>query len=145
MQSFRRGEYNIPANYRGNAFTADEPPIITDTPQSEPERARETRQSEEETTEQLRVGEQAPFALAEAEECGREEKHTERRDEKKESKEPKEGILRSILSHFERGFEFEDLLLLGLIFLLLQGGGKDDTKNRDEMILILAFLFLCGF
>ena len=26
QMTFRRGEYNIPANYRGNAFTADEIP-----------------------------------------------------------------------------------------------------------------------
>ena len=27
VQSFRRGDYTIPANYADNAFTADEPPI----------------------------------------------------------------------------------------------------------------------
>ncbi len=63
----------------------------------------------------------------------------------KESGAPRESLLRSLLSRFERGFEFDDLLLLGLILLLLQSGSGDRKDSKDEMVLILAFLFLTGF
>ncbi len=128
VQSFRRGEYNIPANYRGNAFTADEPPII----EAEPPKsaANETQNISVEAAEP-KCDDAHDVCECACKDC-------------RESKQaPREGLLRGILSHFERGFEFDDLLLLGLAFLILQG--SDDSKSRDEMILILAFLFLCGF
>lgn len=42
------------------------------------------------------------------------------------------------------GIELDDILLLGLIFLLANGRG-DDCENSDDLLLILGLLFFMGF
>ncbi len=135
-QDFSRGEYNIPANYVGTAFTTDK------TSSQSPEEAvhyeyapKDSELLKESISESKAESDHLEEALC----AGLQKSHP------KESGAPKESLLRSLLSRFERGFEFDDLLLLGLIFLLLQGGSGDRGKNKDEMVLILAFLFLTGF
>lgn len=124
-RSFRRGEYNIPANYKGNAFMADEVPHIDEA------------QPAERVDEEIKPRKADDMAESVETVC--------RTDGSKKPDKAREGILRSVISRFERGFEFDDLLLIGLILLMLHGEKRDGDKNNDEMILILALLFLIGF
>lgn len=51
------------------------------------------------------------------------------------------------LQHFPfgHGIGFEELLLLGLIFFLLQEGeGQENRGDLDETVLLLAILLFCG-
>ncbi len=153
QQSFRRGEYTIPANYAGNAFTADEIPdidcTIAELPQDEA--AKNTcniiceEKSENTIAEQQICCENAanqteyctqncPCAKEKAEctENGKEE-------------EPRRGIFRDLLGRFDRGFELDDLLLIGLIILLLNSDKDECEGSRDEIIILLALLLLSGF
>ncbi len=117
MQSFEMGGYSIPANYRGNAFTLDEPP--TDTCPAGCESA---------ATE---IEAAPPKCLSEA----------QRESECERSHSKQNGILSGILGRFSRGFELDDILLIGLIVLLLQ----NDCERRDETVILLALLLLGGF
>lgn len=136
-KGFSHGEYNIPANYVGTAFTADEASSLG---------------TVEEAASYEYVPKDSEIAEKVISEAKPESGPTKealcvgfQKADHKESGAPKESLLRSLLSRFERGFEFDDLLLLGLILLLLQSGSGDRGKNKDEMVLILAFLFLTGF
>ena len=122
MQSFRRGEYSIPANYRGNAFTLDEVPTVSHTEESE--------QCEAPTPQIIQSA--PPKELSEA-----------RCADVCVNVPPKRegGLISDLLSRFTRGFELDDLLLIGLIILLLQ----NDCDRRDETVILLALLLLCGF
>ena len=119
MQSFEMGGYSIPANYRGNAFTLDEPP----TP---------TNESECEECHTCEIEAAPPKCLSEAQ-C---------KDDCKRGSDKKDGgLLSGILGRFSRGFELDDILLIGLIVLLLQS----DCERRDETVILLALLLLGGF
>ena len=117
--SYKSGEYNIPANYRGNAFNAD---ISSEYehPRNEPCEKCSDQDMCENTPEPQKI------------ECS-------------EHAPPKTGLLRSIISRFERGFELDDLILIALILLILQSGNGDSKIGKDETLLILGFLFLSGF
>ena len=116
-QSFERGGYSIPANYRGNAFTLDEPPTLSDTPECE------------ECCTEIEAA--PPKCLSEAQRENGCEKTPDRQ----------RGLLSGIFDRFSRGFELDDILLIGLIVLLLQ----NDCERRDETVILLALLLLGGF
>ncbi len=158
MQSFKRGEYSIPANYSGNAFTADEIPdlknIQAEISENEPISKADfpviTEQKEENPTFGIPTeknyhppletpcmrGYQCPTEHHEHGECC---------VNQQESEKPRKGIIRDLLTRFERGFELDDLLLIGLIILLLNSGTDDCDGSRDEIIILLAFLLISGF
>lgn len=120
IQSFERDGYNIPANYRGNAFTLDEPPTDTGVPECD---------------DCLCVSEieaAPPKCLSEAQRGNDCEKTPDKHGG---------GLLSGILGRFSRGFELDDILLIGLIILLLQ----NDCDRRDETVILLALLLLGGF
>ena len=144
IQTFRRGQYSIPANYAGNAFTADEEPDI--------------RENSSENTAADNTGPESVINPCET--CGAEplkreplpetvcpcaaqphEKHAECDTREKE----RSGLLGGILSRFERGFELDDWLLIGLIILLVNGDKKGCDDSRGEIIILLALLLLLGF
>ncbi len=122
MQSFRRGEHIIPANYAGNAFTLDEEPCL----------------SEDTVIHQDDI-------LCPVAESASLEKETEAQYENStiscSEKEGERGLLSGLFSRLSRGFELDDILLIGLIILLLQS----DCENRDETVILLALLLLVGF
>ena len=122
IQSFRRGEHMIPANYAGNAFTLDEEPCPT--------------------PETIIVQDDIPCpssetALPDKEVGAQCERVTDSHFEKSQEK----GLLSGLFSRLSRGFELDDILLIGLIILLLQS----DCENRDETVILLALLLLVGF
>lgn len=126
VQSFRRGDYTIPANYAGNAFTADEPPI-------------ESMVEDQTTSNAAEPEENSPTESA----CQsyREKDETNTCD----AKSKKEGrLISGLVSRIERGFEFDDILLIGLIILLIREN-KDCREKNDEIIILLAILLLVGF
>ena len=118
MQSFEMGGYNVPANYRGNAFTLGEPPTLTN-----------TSECDECCTAEIEAA--PPKCLSEAQ--------RENVCEKEHVKQS--GLLSGILGRFSRGFELDDIILIGLIVLLLQ----NDCERRDETVILLALLLLGGF
>lgn len=122
IQSFRRGEQMIPANYAGNAFTLDEEPCPTP----------ETIIVQDDIT--CQIAESAPPDNESVSECERTaDSHSPQKEEK--------GLLSGLFSRLSRGFELDDILLIGLIILLLQS----DCENRDETVILLALLLLVGF
>lgn len=126
VQSFSHSEYNIPDNYRGNAFSADELPFITDTGDKPSDKSEQNTQP---------AACQCPLIKEEDKSCGEGEKcHKE---------EPKrKGLLGGILSRFDNGFALDDLLIIGLILILLNGDRDGCPENRDEVIILLALLLL---
>ena len=58
-------------------------------------------------------------------------------------REEHQGLLGGLLSRFGN-FELDDLLLLGLIFLLSSNRGND-CENSDDLLLILGLLLFMGF
>lgn len=119
-QSFERDGYSIPANYRGNAFTLDEPPC-------------EDECRDQPTCSECSYKEAAPPEYI-----------PEARHQKDCDKVPQKhggGLLSGIFDRFSRGFELDDILLIGLIILLLQ----NDCDRRDETVILLALLLLGGF
>ena len=126
------GAYNIPANYSGSAFKTED--IKTEAPLSE---------------ELNSIGSSASEAVNESASACVSEPCTDSLPPslhgKKERGAQKESLFRTLLSRFERGFEFDDLILLGLILLILQGENDCNKNSKDEIILILGFLFLAGF
>lgn len=121
MQSFRRGEHIIPANYAGNAFTLDDDPK-TDGSLIDTDADAITAYNEElvPPTPEAKQDDAVP-AFA------------------KKDKEP--GLLSGIFTRLSRGFELDDILLIGLILLLLQG----ECERRDETVILLALLLIVGF
>lgn len=119
-QSFERDGYSIPANYRGNAFTLDEPPC------------------EEELAEHPNCSE-CSYKDAAPPKCIPEVRHQNHSD--KVPQKHGGGLLSGIFDRFSRGFELDDILLIGLIILLLQ----NDCERRDETVILLALLLLGGF
>ncbi len=119
-QSFERDGYSIPANYRGNAFTLDEPPY------------------EGEPTEYTSCSE-STYKEAAPPKCIPEARHQSSCD--KVPQKHGSGLLSGIFDRFSRGFELDDILLIGLIILLLQ----NDCERRDETVILLALLLLGGF
>ena len=67
----------------------------------------------------------------------------DRRPEKPCEPPEKRGILGSLFGK-NSSLEIDDILLLGLIFLLANGRG-DDCENSDDLLLILGLLFFMGF
>ncbi len=67
---------------------------------------------------------------------------SDHRDEHRRGKHDDKGILGGLLGRFGN-FDLDDLLLLGLIFLLANGRG--DSDNSDDLLLILGLLFFMGF
>lgn len=65
-------------------------------------------------------------------------------DTKKDEPHRSGGLFSGILSRFDKGFELDDLLIIGLILLLLNGDKSGCAENRDEVIIILALLLLGG-
>ncbi len=122
IQSFRRGEHIIPANYAGNAFTLDEEPCLSE--------------------ETLIHRDDIPCPVAET---ASPKKETEAQYEDSavtcHVKERENGLLSGLFSRLSRGFELDDILLIGLIILLLQS----DCESRDETVILLALLLLVGF
>ena len=57
-------------------------------------------------------------------------------------KQRKDGILGGLLGKFGN-FELDDLLLLGLIFLLVSNR-SDESENSDDLLLILGLLLFMG-
>ncbi len=145
QQSFRRGEYTIPANYSGNAFTADEIPDLSYTGNNQESDSPFPHEAQNEIPVSAaevccdNVGSQAescrqncPYTM------GNEQCHHA-------AEEPRRGIFRDLLARFDRGFELDDLLLIGLIILLLNSGKDECESSRDEIIILLAFLLISGF
>ena len=64
------------------------------------------------------------------------------RDEPRHGKRNDKGLFGGLLGRFGN-FELDDLLLLGLVFLLANGRG--DSDNSDDLLLILGLLFFMGF
>ncbi len=159
MQSFKRGEYSIPANYAGNAFTADEIPDFKNTPdgigESEiiPEAASPVNtELKEEEAQVFTIPKEEKKIVPPVQPCmqgGRcPVEHHECHEScinHHESEKPRRGIFHDLLTRFERGFELDDLLLIGLIILLLNSGKDDCDGSRDEIIILLAFLLISGF
>ncbi len=116
--NYKSSEYNIPANYRGNAFNAD---ISTEYEHPHEVSSEKCRDSD--------IGNIVPTL----------------KSEYSEHASPKTGLLRSLISRFERGFALDDLILIALILLILQSGSNDTKIGKDETLLILGFLFLSGF
>ena len=114
LQTFRSGGNTIPANYAGNAFTAGEE-ILPDAPVFEPE------------------ADDAPKTQTPA------VHEALRRDDPPR----RGGLFDDLIARFSRGFELDDLILIGLFFLLLRSG-EDRGGDRDELILLLALLFFTG-
>lgn len=163
-QSFRRGEYSIPANYRGNAFSADEIPNLENYINKPPESTDFTEEninSQKDKYQELNTSQQIsphnyehikttdlPYREekeeTECSSCNVECKNCENKSKRKDNNSEK-GLLGSLLSRFNRGFSIDDWLLIGLVILLLEGGSDDDESHRGEIIAALAFLFLSGF
>lgn len=130
-QSFNRGDYTIPADYRGNAFTADEVPKV-------------------DTSCHIACEETAPIC----EICGNTDTGdtceiensiapaSKSPDCPNDKGEGRKGLFGKILSKFDRGFELDDLLIIGLIVILLNGDKSKCPENRDEIIILLALLLL---
>ena len=117
QRSVPPAEVNIPQNYAGNAFRY--PPIGGLTPaESPPEEHRAMEQEETvlETTEEAR------------------EAYAEER-----------GALRLPIRFGHHAGE-EDLLLLGILFLLAGDGviGREGEKSRPDLLLYLLLLFFCA-
>ncbi len=136
-QTFRRGDYNIPANYHGNVFTADEAPNADATEDVEVCCRTEVRESELcrcDDCPKEKIIESYPL-----ESCPQ-----EINDSKPCETERKKGLFSGILSRFDKGFELDDLLIIGLILILLNGDKSKCPENRDEIIILLALLLLGG-
>ena len=119
-QRFERDGYSIPANYRGNAFTLDEPPC-------------EEESAEYQDCSECTYKDAAPPKFIP------EARHKDYSD--KVPQKHGSGLLSGIFDRFSRGFELDDILLIGLIILLLQ----NDCERRDETVILLALLLLGGF
>lgn len=169
IQSFRRGEYSIPANYAGNAFTADEPPDLRkNTREASGKNMISDEMPEKHTPSGIEAETEIQHASAgkncTADECPQTAckidcPHCKKEEPKHEydcshaqitclddqRENSRGGILRDLLSRFERGFELDDWLLIGLILLLLHSDKNECDSSRDEIIIILAFLLLSGF
>lgn len=169
MQSFRRGEYSIPANYAGNAFTADEPPDLRKNIREAPAKNMRSDEMPEKLSysgiqEETEIQNTTPAKECISDGCSQTSCNTDcphcTKDEKKhehgcantqitccddQKESSRGGILRDLLSRFERGFELDDWLLIGLILLLLHSDKNECDNSRDEIIIILAFLLLSGF
>lgn len=119
MQTFERGGVVVPANYKGNAFTLDEVPCEAQSDECEA------------------CINDLPEIQATPPRCPSEAKC------QSECTPPKtgRGLLSGIFDRFSRGFELDDILLIGLIILLLQ----NDCDRRDETVILLALLLLGGF
>lgn len=126
MQSISHSEYNIPDNYRGTAFSADELPFITDA---------EYKPSDKSDQHTQPAACPCPFIKEEDKSCGEAEKSHKDKPKHK-------GILGGILSRFDNGFALDDLLIIGLILILLNGDRDGCPENRDEVIILLALLLL---
>ncbi len=134
QQSFTRGEYNIPANYHGNAFTADEVPCINEKEPIHENPPCSDSQTENECQSDQGGGclldvENQPCTKCQSSKCNHEEKE-------------RKGLLGGLLSRFDKGFELDDLLIIGLILILMNGDKKGCAENRDEVIILLALLLL---
>ena len=158
MQSFKRGEYSIPANYAGNAFTADEIPDLKNTPgeihvnECIPEIASSMNDEQKEETPNFTFPTNEKEVPSPAQPCIRSCPYSTEYRECHEShisphepEKPRKGIFHDLLTRLERGFELDDLLLIGLIILLLNSGKDDCDSSRDEIIILLAFLLISGF
>lgn len=130
QQSFRIGEYNIPANYCGNAFTKDEIPTMNECATCE------NNSSPEEECQCEPEPEKTP---------GCEEKQICERQDKCPLKNQKGGLFGGILSRLGRDIEIDDILLIGLIALLLFEKKDECDSSTDEIIILLALLLLGGF
>lgn len=78
--------------------------------------------------------------------CDRFEQQCDRFESPCKHERPREehqGLLGGLLSRFGN-FELDDLLLLGLIFLLSSNRGND-CENSDDLLLILGLLLFMGF
>ncbi len=133
-QSFNRGEYTIPADYRGNAFTADEVPNADDSydipcMETVPMCERCKNAAPEDTCQKEKNITSCPTQTTEC-----------TSDEGEERK----GLFGKILSRFDRGFELDDLLIIGLILILLNGDKSKCPEKRDEIVILLALLLLGG-
>ena len=128
VQSFRRGDYTIPANYAGNAFTADEPPVINEA-------------KEKADGVQTEVCEAQPPEKS-CELC--QDISEDKLRDFKHKGETGGGLLRGLFSRIENGLDFDDILLIGLIILLIRENRDSGSKN-DEIVILLAVLLLSGF
>lgn len=129
--TFTRGEYSIPANYRGNAFTADEVPQVTERTENMPEDIKASEPQSDPDADNNDTCIRCDKSVSNVKEDRSENGHG--------------GLLKGLFSRLGRGFELDDLLLIGLIFLLMRTDKNDCEENTDEIILILLLLFLCGF
>ena len=130
QQSFRIGEYNIPANYCGNAFTKDEIPNVNECPvcDNNPVPVEECHSEPE----------------SEKTHCC-EKKEICERQYKCPCKDEKKGLFGGILSRLGRDIEIDDIILIGLIALLLFEKRDGCDGNPDEIIILLALLLFWGF
>lgn len=137
VQPFRKGEYNVPANYHGSVFSVDESPC---------------KDTHEDSNKGCPISAPEP-ELHRCEDCKRdksvvpcplESDHGETSNETPCESERKKGIFSGILSRFDKGFELDDLLIIGLVLILLNGDKAKCPENRDEIIILLALLLLGG-
>ena len=120
---------DIPANYRGNAFVNDTLEERKDLPDGESNN---------------------DVQSCHANKCEKNER-SDRRGcpaclECLQSKERSSGgLLSGLLSGLGRDIEFDDIILVGLIILILLEKKRGCSENSDEMLILLAFLLLGGF
>ena len=157
QQSFSRGEYTIPANYAGNAFTADEIPDlgyaksekqVSEDIENNPEASTPIHCSEKDEIHAEFHQPCSEYAMCQTEPCKQNSpcaKENAQCGNAYKQEEPRRGIFRDLLARFDRGFELDDLLLIGLIILLLNSDKNECESSRDEIIILLAFLLLSGF
>ncbi len=131
-RSFNVGEYSIPANYRGNAFTAGEIPI-------------ENSNGYCETVREDYEYDRVPGV--DREKCSCEERHNEIVADNRKSKNDRHetGLLSRLLNGFGRDIEFDDILLIGLVVLILHEKKNGCNQSSDEVLILLVILFLLGF
>ncbi len=129
-QSFRIGEYNIPANYCGNAFTKDEIPDIDKCEACEADASDIT---------------EGHFEKESVQKSHCEKKEICDRQNECPYKNRGNGLFGGILSRLGRDIEIDDIILIGLIALLLFEKKDGCDGNTDEIIILLALLLFGGF
>lgn len=133
---FHKGEYNIPANYHGNLFSLDGD-LQKDIP-DDPNKSclKSVPEAVPQKCEDSQIDAGVIPCPTESEPSAESDRHCE--------SEGKKGLLGRILSRFDKGFSLDDLLIIGLILILLNGDKSKCPENRDEIIILLALLLLGG-
>ncbi len=135
-QSFRRGSYNIPASYAGNAFSSDFSPTEEELRANSPDLGDEGDCPQTEPCDSCKE----ECELAKIDVCSSSEAPPDVKREASCEGEKRRSLLGELFGKSEGGFELDDLILIGLILLLSRDG-----ENNGDTLILLAFLLIIGF